>query len=324
MSRFQRAIEFKVGIFVLIGLAVIGGLTMYFGRVGEALKKYYDLTVQLPNAGGLLKKSEVQLSGARVGFVDTKPQIAAGNIGLVKVKLKMYDEVKIPRDASFKVASSGLLGDVFVEVILSPDFDPAKFDPNDPKQVWQNGETVAGKPTAGLEELTKKGGQTLDDLRASLAELKTTVASLNTKLLTDENARNVKETLAHLNVTSASFVETSKKLDVVIQNAQGAVDATKQTMTTANAAATDLRTTVVDARKAIGSAKEAFDAYKDLAKKAANGDGLLGTLISNRELSNNLKALVGNLKERGVLFYKDSARGPAPAPASTKPGTRTR
>ena len=137
---------------------------------------------------------------------------------------------------------------------------------------------------------------------------------MNTKLLTDENAKNVKETLAHLNATSASFVETSKKLDVVIQNAQGAVDATKLTMTTANAAATDLRTTVVDARKAIGSAKDAFDAYRALAKKAADGEGLLGTLISNRELSNNLKALVINLREHGVLFYRDNARGTSPEP----------
>lgn len=311
----------KVGLFVLIGIAVIAGLTVYFGRIGEGFKNKYDLTVQLPNTGGLLKNADVQLAGAKIGFVLDKPMISPGNISSVAVKLKIYEDVKIPRDASFKIASAGLLGDVFVEVKLGANFDLSKYNPNDPKQVWQPGEIVTGAPTSGFDELAKKGADTLDDLRVSLADLKTTVAHLNTRLLTDENAKNVKETLEHLNTTTANFAEASKKLDSLVQNAQGAVEAAKHTMTTADAAAGDLRATVVDARKTIGSAKETLDSVKSLVRKASDGEGLLGTLINNRELANNVKSLAVNLREHGLLFYKNSTR---PQPPVAKPAPRSR
>jgi hypothetical protein len=34
---------------------------------------------------------------------------------------------------------------------------------------------------------------------------------------------------------------------------------------------------------------------------------LLPALLTNQELANDLKALIGNLRAHGVLFYRDSA-----------------
>ena len=54
-------------------------------------------------------------------------------------------------------------------------------------------------------------GEALDKLNEALVGVKDTVAHLNTKLLTDENAVNVKETLGNLKITSANFAESTKK-----------------------------------------------------------------------------------------------------------------
>ena len=44
----ERGLEFKVGLFVFLGLAMLAALVVQFGRVGEGMKHYYALTVNFP------------------------------------------------------------------------------------------------------------------------------------------------------------------------------------------------------------------------------------------------------------------------------------
>src|SRR6266498_3324542 len=66
MNRHERGLEFKVGAFVFVGLAMLGALIVQFGRLGEGFKTYYGLTVRFSDASGLLKGSDVLLAEARV------------------------------------------------------------------------------------------------------------------------------------------------------------------------------------------------------------------------------------------------------------------
>src|SRR5437764_6097136 len=106
----ERALELKVGIFVAIGLAMIGGFVLKFGRLGEGFKIYYDLTVRFKDASGLLKGSDVLLSGAKIGRVSGGPRMLSEGEGVV-VQLRFYEYVKLPRGSQLTVGSSGLLGD---------------------------------------------------------------------------------------------------------------------------------------------------------------------------------------------------------------------
>src|SRR6476660_6135515 len=94
MNRHERGLEFKVGIFVFVGLAMLAALVVQFGRLGEGLKTYYDLTVRFPDASGLLKGSDVLLGGAKIGLVSGGPKLAPGGQG-VAVPLRIYDYIKI-------------------------------------------------------------------------------------------------------------------------------------------------------------------------------------------------------------------------------------
>ena len=65
-------------------------------------------------------------------------------------------------------------------------------------------------------------------------------------------------------------------------------------------------------RKVLAGVRSATD-------EAVHGPGLLGTLISDKQLSDNLAALVANLRRSGVIFYKDrpvvvTVPEPSPAP----------
>lgn len=307
MSESTRSLEIRVGFFVSIGLAVIAAMAIQFGRLGQGLRHYYSLTVELPNAGGILKGSDVLLAGARIGHVATKPVIAA-NIHTVQVKLNVLDHIKLPKGARFQVGSSGLLGDRFIDVNLPEGFDPSKFNPEDPNQVLQPGAVVEGTPSGGgINELAEKGGEVVEDLKVSLARIQELTARIQTGVLSEENLENLQVTFANLKTTSERFAEASGKLDDasgkvsgVLDDARVVVKKASDTMGTVDSAAEDLRGAIADARKVLASAQSAVT-------EAQTGEGVIANLLTNQKLADDLSALVSNLRRHGVLFYRDSS-----------------
>lgn len=311
MAAEKKNVEVFVGLFLLIGFLVIGAMVITIGRVGQSLRKYYLINVEFPNAGGLVKGSDVLLAGARIGHVAEPPRLT-GKSYTVTVQLNIRDDVKIPRKSTFIVGSSGLLGDRYVDVIPEENFDP-----ND---VRNPGETITGTRATGLDDLTLKGGVVMDQLSAELEAIKKMTASINEQLLAEKNLKNLEATFENLRTLTNDFTESSKKLDAVLDSAQGAVDSAKGTIKTADGAASELRNAIADFRKVavgatktIDSAKTFLDSGQSLLKQAREGNGALGTLISDRETAENLKALIINLRRSGVLFYKNR---PLPQPES--------
>ena len=300
------ALEFRVGLFVLFGVAVIGYMVVQFGRFGTTLKAAYQVTVQLPNASGLLKNSRVLLAGATVGTVLDSPQVLDHARG-VAVSLKIYRPIQIPRNAQIVVGSSGLMGDRFVDIVTKPQDEGGYYQP---------GETIRGTRQTGMDDLTRDAGLLVGDLRNTVANLNGTITRLNQNLLKDDTFKNLQESLAHLNATTKNFQTTSEKLSGVVDDAHGvvdraggAVDAARDTMNSAKTAADEVQAAVGDTRKVLASAKNVTD-------EAAHGHGLITSLLSDPKLADNLTALISNLRRSGVLFYKD--RPPSAGTAETE------
>src|SRR3982750_636732 len=146
MNRHERGLEFKVGAFVFVGLAMLGALVVQFGRLGEGFKTYYPLTVRFTDASGLLKGSDVLLAGAKIGKVSGGPRMVREGQG-VDVPLKIYDYIKIPEGSKFTVGSSGLLGDRFVNVTIPPGERKKFITPNS---------YIVGTRETGLDDLMKE------------------------------------------------------------------------------------------------------------------------------------------------------------------------
>ena len=287
MNRHERGLEFKVGVFVFVGLAMLGALVVQFGRLGEGFKTYYNLTVRFKDASGLLKGTDVLLAGARIGKVAGAPRLVREGNGIA-VPLKIYDYIKIPEGTKFTVGSSGLLGDRVVNVTVPP---------GQPKAYLQPNAYVSGTRETGIDDITREGTALLTDARG-------TVQKLNQETLSDENMQNLKASMEHLNQATSALAESSKKLDGVIEQAGS-------TMTSAKEAADNLQNAINDTRKVLRSATQ--------------GKGLVATLLNNQQLANNLHALITNLRAHGVLFYRDSAATTQPKQQEqTKPARQTR
>jgi len=276
MNRHERGLEFKVGAFVFVGLAMLGALVVQFGRLGEGLRTYYPLTVRFNDASGLLKGSDVLLAGAHIGKVSGGPRMVREGQG-VDVPLKIYDYIKVPEGSKFTVGSSGLLGDRFVNVTMPAGQPKAFLAPNT---------YINGARETGIDDLTREGGALVTDLRGTVQKIDVAAARLNQDTLSSENMENLKSSMEHLNEATGALAESSKKLD-------GVIDKADSTMESAKKSADNLQNAIADTRKLLRTARE--------------GKGLLAEVLNNQALANDLRALVSNLRAHGILFYRDSA-----------------
>lgn len=272
MTTEDRKTQIKVGIFILIGLTITGMLVVYFGRLGEGFASYYNLRVEFSNASGVIRGSEVLLAGAKVGRVTSEPEIMPDMKG-VSVQLRILEQVRIPVGSEFSIGSSGLLGDKYIQIVLK--------DGKTDGQTIEPDSTIKGSDIGdGFGGLTEGAGDLIADLRNTVKNINAVVTKLDQSVLSKSELESVSATIKNLQTTSGKLAESSGRFDSLLKSGQETME----------------------------SAKKAADALHELTDQARTGKGMLGTLVSNREMAENLRAFILNLRKHGILWYKDTQK----------------
>jgi phospholipid/cholesterol/gamma-HCH transport system substrate-binding protein len=292
----QRGLEIKVGIFVLTGLLIICWMAVWFGKVGQGTARTYQITVRFTNAAGVIKNTDVQLAGARIGTVAENPHVVPGQVGFVDVRLRIREDIKLPVGSRFQIVAAGMMGDRQVAVTPSDRFrynphdtqNPLPlFDATNPAMVIAPGSIVYGFQTATLGELTARGEESMVRFSETLDELRATLQQIKTGVLSEDNVSNLHATFANLKTTSDAIAQASGRIDDIMTLASD---------------------TFGDARKTIGIINSTVTEFKGIATAAQRGQGVLPLLLHNRETADNLQALIANMRRHGMLFYRDSAQ----------------
>ena len=179
--------ETKVGIFVLIGLLVMGAIVFVIGDERRSFDKHYKLRAKFKDIAGLKAGAPVRMGGMDVGSVDA---IHFGNtpgdrhlyveFNVVKVA---YD--RIHDDSAVSIAGKGLLGDKMLEIGQGTESRPlipeggevAAIDPQDFGRFVGKGEEIVEltkKNLTNIEIVTKNltDPKVAEDLKASLAAVR--------------------------------------------------------------------------------------------------------------------------------------------------------
>ncbi len=212
----KQNLETKVGLFLMGGIAVICTLIIFFGAVNDLFKPTYNLTVRFPNASGLLKGSDVYLSGARIGKVTSDPH-PVPDTQKVEVHLKIDKKVGIRTDAKYIIGSSGLLGDRFVEV------QPVEYPDNTPedqkKSFVKDGQLIEGQKSVGLDELANSAQPLIQRANDIATKVDDMITKFNDDVLSDTSTQDLKDTIAKLK----SMVSNADDLLVQAKTGQGAL-----------------------------------------------------------------------------------------------------
>jgi phospholipid/cholesterol/gamma-HCH transport system substrate-binding protein len=123
----KTSIEMAVGIFMLIGIACVGYLTIQLGKMQWLGDNFYALDARFKSAAGLKTGSQVEIAGVQVGRVgsiqfDPKRQMAL-------VQLKIQKNIVLTDDVIASVKTSGLIGDRYIK--LTPGGSDLALKPGD-------------------------------------------------------------------------------------------------------------------------------------------------------------------------------------------------
>jgi phospholipid/cholesterol/gamma-HCH transport system substrate-binding protein len=121
-----RRILIQLAIFAVV--AVVAGATMVFGylRLPNLLfgVGHYQVTVQLPEAGGLYERGNVTYRGTEVGQVKSVHLTDSG----VEAVLSLRSDVKIPSNLDAEVHSQSAVGEQFLALLPRNDGAPPLKD----------------------------------------------------------------------------------------------------------------------------------------------------------------------------------------------------
>jgi phospholipid/cholesterol/gamma-HCH transport system substrate-binding protein len=324
MGESKRKTELWVGVFVFIGLALLGGLTVQFGRFGDRLRGKYQLVVVFDDASGLIKGSEIRMGGARIGKVAEHPELNA-NVK-VQVVMNIDEPIRVPENSMIQIASATLLGDKMI-VITPPEggnttgrfIQPGAVlrggGPSGLDAIQNNAEAVSRDVRRLLEEAEStflKLDSAVDDVRIVAGRLSETLEKINGSVLSEANLKRVDGTLANLETATGEWAKASVGLEPTIADAREAIQAVEKAATSADGTFVragdridELKPALREVPKAVASISRAADKAGQALDRVESGEGLLGTLAYDREVSDDARAFIRNLKQQGILRYRD-------------------
>lgn len=160
MKRYSM--ETIVGIFVVIGIACIGYMTIRLGKVSWFGNEHYTLYAPFSSVTGLRVDSPVEINGLEVGRIKRLSLNQDRQIAMAELSIRK--EVRIYDDAIAGIKTSGLIGDKFVRIDPGGSGEPLKSGgtivdtaaPLDMEELI--GKYVFGDATKGDTAKSGKGG----------------------------------------------------------------------------------------------------------------------------------------------------------------------
>lgn len=289
MEKRGIGLEVKVGIFVLIGLIVLGYMTLKVERRSLKTVEGYEVAALFDSASGLVKNSGVQIAGIEVGRVK---DIALHN-NQAKVTMTIKKGVQIYGDAKAVLRTQGVLGDKYVEIMPGTDKSPK----------LAAGATIADtRSTIELDHLLAKALPAMDNIQS-------VTQSLNEVLGTEEGKNNLKETFTNVRKTT----EDVRQITLGIVQGEGTIgklvkdDRLYKDMLITVAG---LKDTVGDMRAGQGSlgkflkdetlyqdTQKTMMSLQKVANKIEAGEGTLGKLVNDETLYKDAKETLANLNQ---------------------------
>ncbi|NJN06300.1 MAG: MCE family protein [Rhodobacteraceae bacterium] len=283
--------EWKVGVFVVFALALLAALILSFSKGLSPLRATYEILLRTSDVGGIKSRAGVLMAGVQVGNV-TGIELAPDGRSVV-LRLRIEERYQIHRDAQFLIEQSGLLGDQFVAIV--------------PRQnagaILRDGDQVETAPSPDFKEMLRSGAGLigrLDDLAATLQE---TAGRINESLLSEENVAALSTTVTNLQAITGQAGDTLDRVDrLVTDNTEGisaAVVDLRDFSREVKLLAADLRhgvaTNAGGVGRAVNNIETASAAAVDLLAGLKDGDGLLGGLLRDDSLKEEVGALISNL-----------------------------
>jgi phospholipid/cholesterol/gamma-HCH transport system substrate-binding protein len=310
----QGKIETRVGIFVLIALAVFGYMGFKIGAFRFDRAQYTKYVLYFRDISGLSRKAAVKIAGVKVGWVEeitltpganSKIEAKAEAIVMVSASYPLY------QNACAVVRQDGLLGPKYVDLFpgdsLLRQLDEGEslqksgVDPVDLDDLFREFKEIAGNVREVSESFKDAlaGPQGAEQIRSFISNLENAAEKFSTVTNVIERSfvRNEENIDAFLEIGSnvrmlsdrleknvfPSFQDSIEKISNVFDRDFGRIAARVEVTTEA-------------LEEAAAQARDGLRSVSAVAEKIDEGKGLIGKLVNEDETYRDLKTAVAGFK----------------------------
>src|SRR5947209_14003335 len=191
----------KVGIFMLVILAVLGYFVLKIEDVKLNRRGTKELSATFDSTAGLNKKSDVRVAGVPVGKV---LDIKLRPDGKAEVSMEIDRDVQLHNNAFARIANLGLLGEKYVEIVPG--------SPNAPVIPETQHVELHGTEPASMDDVTNQISAIATDVKAITESLRGVVGGpQGQQRLNDivDNVRTITEQVRDLVATNRSNVDAT-------------------------------------------------------------------------------------------------------------------
>ncbi|MDQ6845671.1 MAG: MlaD family protein [Bacteroidota bacterium] len=288
--------ETKIGLLAIAGVALlVFGFNYLKGK--SFFKKERHLYAKFQNVQGLSKSNSVIINGLQVGNISNLD--GGKDMKEIVVTVNLTKDVNIPVN-SLAVINPNLLGNPVLEIQLGS------------AQTFLNpGDTLITSLSGGaFDEALKLINPVLYEVRNAVKSLDS-VLHIVTGVFDPSTKNNIKDVVANLNATTASFALSAVSLQQLLNNQTGALAHTLENVNVftanlnsnnqklndiiGNAKTASAKFAAIDLKQTLDTLNAAVENFKKGSEKINSKDGSLGLLLNDKKLYDNLESTTNKI-----------------------------
>jgi len=322
--------EWKVGLFVFIGLVLLAGLLLQFSKGTTFFRPTYRILLRAANVGGLKARSQVLMAGVQIGTVSDLRLVPSGTN--VTISLRLFSQFKIHKDARFLIEQSGFLGDQYVAIMPTRNLG----------DTFEDGDIAEAEAPFNMQEVARSAGGFIQRVDETAKKLNDAIADVRRLVLNEQTLTNLAAAVGNLRAASERALLTLDNFDALVSSNSPAlahsgsnlVVFSEQLNQFAGGLSGVLATNSEQINAAVKNIESSTIVLKNVMDELQAGKGLAGNLLKNEQLAatvsqiaNNLSITSSNLNRLGlwgILWQHKPPRTNAPplAPGRALPAPK--
>ena len=287
----KKRLEWRVGVFVFIGLIVLAALLLQFNKGTSLFRPTYNLYLKAKNVGGLKTRASVLMAGVQIGTVsDIRLNPEGTN---VTITLKIYDKYFIRKDADVRIEMSGFLGDQYVAVVPGANL----------AEPWKPNDDLSAAEPFNLQDVARSAANFLKSVDQTTKRLDDAIADVRRLLLNEETLTNLAVTVGNARMATEHAVTAVDNINALVTtNSQAiasavsnVVDFSQQLNQFGGGLKEVLATNSQDLNASLKNFEASTESLKSLMEDVKSGKGLAGDVLRNEQLATNVNAIAANL-----------------------------
>jgi phospholipid/cholesterol/gamma-HCH transport system substrate-binding protein len=296
-----------VGIFILIGLAILVVTIFTLGGQKKSFVKSFVIHAIFNDVGGLVKGGNVWFSGVKIGIVKSIELYRNSQVEVL-MSIEKSAQPHIHKNAMVKIGTDGLIGNRIV-IIYGGDSTIAQVEANG--FLLAEGKSVTDEMLQTLQANNKNLLAITEHFKSISKKIDIGQGALAALINDPHLANTLNSTVNELAITAANFKTTSLSSVQVLNDLKSFSNKINTPSNSINQLVTDtamfadIKNTITQLKDASRSVKVFTENLSITGQKLNQNDNIAGTLLNDSIAANKVKIILKNLETSSQKLDED-------------------